>query len=75
MEYGMMVRTFEVKPSMEDATANEISNEMVKELGKIMQPIAKALTSLPEGKRGELLSHNIVRIGSHIIVSFLFRMN
>lgn len=72
-EYGMMVQTIEIKPAMEDATADEISQTMTVGLGQILQKASKGLSNLPNGRKGEIVSHDLIRIGRHLVLSILFR--
>lgn len=72
-EYGFIVQTIDIKPDMEDATADELSQSMAIDLNKVVQSASKGLSNLPSGGRGEILSHTITRIGGHLVVSFLFR--
>jgi hypothetical protein len=73
VEYGFIIQTIDIKPDMEDATADQLSQTMAIGLNKIAQSAAKGLSNLPGGGNGEILSHNLTRIGGHLIVSFLFR--
>jgi hypothetical protein len=72
-EYGFVVQTIEIKPGMEDATADQMSQTMAMGLNQTVQSASKGMNNLPGGGTGEILSHNITRIGSHLVVSFLFR--
>jgi hypothetical protein len=72
-EYGFIVQTIDIKPDMEDSTADQLSQTMAIGLNKIVQSASKGLNNLPGGGSGEILSHNLTRIGGHLIVSFLFR--
>ncbi len=71
-EYGFIIQTIDIKPGTEDATADELSQTMAIGLNKVVQSAAKGLSNLPGGGSGEILSHNLTRIGSHLVVSFLF---
>jgi hypothetical protein len=68
--YGLIVQTIDVKPGMEDATANEMSEGMAVNLNKALQGAVRGVNNLPGGGSGEILSHNITRIGRHLVVSF-----
>jgi hypothetical protein len=72
-EYGIIVQTVEIKPDMQDATADEISQSMVVGLNQILQKASKGLSNLPNGKKGEIVSHSLTRIGRHLVLSILFR--
>ena len=72
MKYGIMVQTMEIKPDMKDATRDEMSQAMTVGLNQIVQKASKGVSSLPDGKEGNLLSHCITRVGCHLVVSFLF---
>jgi hypothetical protein len=72
-DYGMIVQTLTIKPDMEDASSDEVSKEMSVGLGQLLHKVTTGLKNLPNTKDAELLSHNITRVGSHLIVSFLFR--
>jgi hypothetical protein len=73
MEYGFIVQTIDIKPGMEDATADELSQSMAIGLNKVLQSASQGLNNLPNGGHGEILSHTLTRIGGHLVVSFLFR--
>ena len=72
-EYGLIVQTIDIKPDMEDATADQLSQSMAMNLNTVVRSAATGLGNLPGGGNGEILSHNITRIGNHLVVSFLFR--
>ena len=72
-EYGLIVQTIDIKPDMEDATADQLSQSMAMNLNTVVRSAANGLSNLPGGGNGEILSHNITRIGGHLVVSFLFR--
>jgi hypothetical protein len=72
-EYGFIIQTIDIKPDMEDSTADQLSQNMAIALNTIAQSAAKGLSNLPGGGNGEILSHNLTRIGGHLVVSFLFR--
>jgi len=73
VEYGFIVQTIDIKPDMEDSTADQLSQSMAIALNKIVQSASKGLGNLPGGGKGEILSHNLTRIGGHLVVSFMFR--
>ena len=73
VEYGFIIQAIDIKPDMEDTTADQLSQTMAIGLNKIAQGASKGLSNLPGGGNGEILSHNITRIGGHLVVSFLFR--
>ena len=73
VEYGFIIQTIDIKPDMEDTTADQLSQTMAIGLNKIVQGASKGLSNLPGGGNGEILSHNLTRIGGHLVVSFLFR--
>lgn len=66
-----MVQTMEIKPELEDATREDMSQSMIMGLGQILGKTSKALKNMPDGSKGKILSHGITRIGRHLIVSFL----
>jgi hypothetical protein len=72
-EYGFIVQTIDIKPDMEDSTADQLSQTMAIGLNKIVQGASKGLSNLPGGGGGEIISHNLTRIGGHLVVSFLFK--
>jgi len=72
-EYGFIIQTIDIKPDMEDTTADQLSQTMAIGLNKIVQGASKGLSNLPGDGNGEILSHNLTRIGGHLVVSFLFR--
>jgi hypothetical protein len=71
-EYGFMVQTMEIKPDMEDATADGLGQMMAMGFGQMAQKAAKGLTTL-QGGNWEIMSHDVTRLGRHLIVSFLLR--
>lgn len=72
-EYGLLVQTIDIKPDMEDSSADQLSQSMAIALNTIVQSASKGLSNLPGGGNGEILSHNLTRIGRHLVVSFLFK--
>jgi hypothetical protein len=73
MEYGFMIQTLDISPDMEDATADELSQDMAVRLNKVIQAAGTGLGNLPGSRKGEFISHNITRVGSHLVVSLLFK--
>ena len=74
IEYGMMVQTVEIKSSIQDATANEVSQVMGQGLNGIVQKAYKGVNQIPNTKNPEILSHSLTRIGRHLVLSILFRV-
>ena len=72
-EYGIVVQTIEIKPDMQDASADQVSQSFGLGLNQILQKTAKGLTMLPDGSKNEILSHSLTRIGRHLVLSILFR--
>jgi hypothetical protein len=58
---------------MEDATSDQLSQGMVVGLNKILKVATTGLSNMPGGGKGEILSHNLTRIGGHLVASFLFK--
>jgi hypothetical protein len=73
MEYGMMVQTLTIKPDMEDTSEDDVSKAMTNGLGQVLHKVSTGLKNLPNAKDPEIISHNLTRVGNHLIVSFLFR--
>jgi len=71
-EYGFMVQTMEIKPDMEDATADGLGQTMAMSLGQMAQKASKGLTTI-QGGNWEIVSHDMTRLGRHLIVTFLIR--
>jgi hypothetical protein len=74
VEYGFMVQTMDIKPDMEDSTADQLSQGMAVALNKMAQGASKGLSNLPGGGGNpEIISHNLTRIGGHLLVTFMFK--
>ncbi len=71
--YGLIVQTIELKPGGEDASAAEVSQGLAISLNETLKAASRGVENFPRGGKGELLSHNIVRLGSHLVVSYLFK--
>jgi len=69
-EYGFMVHSIEIKPEADDASPVEVSKMMAVGLNQIVQKAAKSLPTL-KGGGWEIASHNLVRVGKHMVVSIL----
>jgi hypothetical protein len=73
-DYGFMVQTIDITPDMEDATSDQLSQGMAIAMNKMLSGAVNGIKNMPGASgKGELLSHNIVRVGSHLVVSFLFK--
>jgi hypothetical protein len=72
-EYGFILQTIDITPDMEDATGEQLAQGMAMAMNKSVQGAARGLTNIPGSGKGEILSHNLTRIGSHLVVSFLFK--
>lgn len=71
--YGIATRTLNIKPDMQDATADELSVAMSSVLDQSLQMIQIQVNNLPNAQNPVLLSHSLTRIGSHLLLSVLFR--
>jgi hypothetical protein len=71
-EYGMIVTSIDLKPGIEDAAKEEIGVSLTNALGQVVQKTSKGLPSL-QGGGWEIVSHNLMRLQSHLIVSLLIR--
>ena len=69
-EYGIFVKTIELKQRLADATADEVSEGLAGGLGNYLKNLPKMLESF-EGGGWKTVSHNLTRIDRHLVLSLL----
>ena len=71
-EYSTVVTHIDLKPEAYSQTGDQMAKNLTAVLGKVLKSTAKLSESFQGGK-WEILSHQIFRIGDHLLVSFLLR--
>ena len=71
-EYGVMAQSVDLKPEAYSASGALLAKTITESTNQILIKAAKGLQSV-QGGGWEILSHQITRIGDHLIVSFLLR--
>jgi len=71
-KHGVMVQTIKLKPGIEDASADEVSQSLLPAWNSVVQKASKGLDIL-EGGNWEFVSHDLSRIGPHFIATFVIR--
>jgi hypothetical protein len=71
-EYNFIVATADMTPAIADLTADELSLAMTATLNKMARSLSQSITVLP-GDGWEAMSHDILRIDRHLVVTFLIR--
>ena len=71
----IMGRTIQLKPGFENRSGEDLGKEVATELGKLVSGLGNIMRSpdFSEGPGWELMSHEITRLGSHLLVTFLLR--
>ncbi len=71
-EYSFMVQTVQVNPQLADADSDHVSQS----LGALLGPLGAQLSTLRQSAPGgpsEIVSHNMTRIGQHLVLTLLTR--
>ena len=71
-EYSVIVTSIDLLPGIEDASKDDINAGLTQSLSQVVQKAAQGIRSLPEGD-WEIVSHDLTRLQSHLIVSLLIR--
>ena len=71
-DYGMMFQGMTLSPGIADMTTDEVAREMTMASGKLVKSISQGLKTL-QGGRWEVISHSLLRIDRHLLVSFAIR--
>jgi hypothetical protein len=71
--YGFVIRAATLTPFLARATENEVATSLSQTLNQIMLETSHALDESPGGPGWELVSHNLIRLDNHLVVSFLVR--
>ena len=71
-EFNFMVAPVELKPEMADMDSREIAQAVGRTLGQVGRTVAGGIDSLPPGG-WEIVSHDLLRIDRHLLVTFLIR--
>ena len=71
-EYATVVTNVDLKPEAYSQTGDKLAQSLTLTLSKVLKNTTKARESF-QGGRWDILSHQIFRIGDHLLVSFLLR--
>lgn len=72
VEYGVMAGSAELKPEIKTAPSDQVTQALTAILSNELNKVNKAVNSF-QGGGWEIISHELTRIDSHVIVSFLVR--
>jgi len=71
-EYGVMAQSVDLKPEAYSATGALLAKTITESMNQILIKASKGLQSF-QGGGWDIMSHQITRIGDHLVVSFLLR--
>ena len=69
-EYAIMVRTAELSPAIENATADEVTENLTPPLTELAQEMSQFCETL-QGGDWVIVSHNLATLNHHLLVTFL----
>ncbi len=70
--YEAILRTLEITAEFEGSTSAQVAQGMGQAVQQIMDGVNNALPELL-GNQAEIISHDMLRIGPHVIMTFLTR--
>jgi hypothetical protein len=71
--YAVVIRAATLTPFLARATDKEVAASLSQTLNQIMLETSQSLDESPDGPGWELVSHNLIRLDNHLVVSFLVR--
>ena len=71
-DYGMMFQGMTLKPGIADQTTDEVAKAMTMASGKLVKRISQGVNTL-DGGGWEVVSHALLRIDRHLLVSSMIR--
>jgi len=71
-DYTMAVSSITLKPGIEDLPIHDIEKALANSLKKVIEGVSKG-NEILEGGGWEIVSHDITRLQSHLIITFTLR--
>ncbi|GAI78550.1 unnamed protein product [marine sediment metagenome] len=72
-EYHVIVKTFKLEEGISDASGEEINDNFLRILMKLISEVKEELKH-PSLKPGcEIISHELTKVGNHLTASFIIR--
>ena len=71
-EYSSLVTSIELRPGIEDASTDQINASIAQAFGQVVKTGREGMEKL-EGGGWEIVSHSVVRIQSHLVVTLILR--
>ena len=72
--YGILMQSLQLPANVDQMRADVVAEGFAYQLPKIAEAVTNAMKHLPNGLTGgEPISHSMVRVGSTLLVTILFR--